>query len=436
MEVDAELLPHQLALAEDIAADILALEGGLGCGKTVGGIVKMLERIEACPGVPGLWIEPTHDLIGSILLATVDELFEQWHIPHEYRTVWRGRRDVLLVYPGEARETPVYLRSGERPERIVGFKVGWFIVDEADQMDLEVWKRAGQRLRDRRAKRRQQIAVFTPEEGFNWTHQVFHEQAAPDGLVRRVIAGVHTATNVFNPEDYLARLRMGVSEEELQRILTGKRTQRSGLVYARFNPTRHARPCSNPLDGDVFIGADFNLAPMVWLFGRRLGHEIHFWGELVSEYTDTIEVCQRARALLVDEYREQGRGHYTEAEIARMTQVIPDASCNQRRTAVDGTASDLDHLIRAGFDVRRPARNPPVRDRVFAMNLACHEDRLFVDPQRCPLLFKSLTQQPWDGTHNEPDKRHGLDHAPDAAGYPVHWYEPAHAPRGNMRIAA
>jgi hypothetical protein len=431
LDLDIELLDHQAEVVLDDESDILALEGGLGCGKTVAGIVKMLALIDANPGVAGLWIEPTRDLIGSIFLATVDELFEQWCIPYEFRTVWRGRRDVLLVYPGEARETPVYLRSGDVPKRIVGFKVGWFIVDEADQQEREVWKRAGQRLRDKRPKKRQQIAVYTPEEGFNWTYDVFHDEPVPAGLKRRVIEGVATSANVFNPGEYDARLRMGLNDDEILRVTTGKRTQKKGLVYGRFDPSRHCRPCENPLDGQVFIGADFNVAKMVWVFGRRIGHEIHIWGELIGEFIDTIEMCSRAGALLEQEHRDNNSEMVTSA-IVRSTQIVPDASAGQRRTGSSGTASDLDHLIGARFDVRRPASNPPVKDRVFAVNLMFHQDRLFIDAARCPFLVKCLKQQGWND-HGDPDKSSGLDHGPDALGYPVHFYEPARAPRGNDR---
>lgn len=429
-ELDIGMLDHQFDLVADIVSDIIALEGGLGCGKTVAGILKMLERVDAEPGIAGLWIEPTRDLIGSIFLATLDELFPEWGIPFEFRTQWRGRRDVLLIYPGEPRQTPVYLRSGDAPQRIVGFKVGWFIVDEADQQDREVWRRAGQRLRDKRAKKRQQIAVFTPELGFNWTYTVFHEEKEPPGLKRRVIEGIATTSNVFNPDDYVPRLTMGLDEDERSRVLTGKRIQRNGLVYKRFGVVNE-KECKNPLAGTVFIGADFNWTKMCWVFGRHLGGEIHFWGELVREHTDTIAQCDAALEFLEREYSKYGQ-RMSKRELAEATELVPDASVNQHRTSSMGTASDLDHLIRAGFDVRRPSKNPPVADRVFSMNAGFHDKRIFVDPVRCPFLVKCLKQQAWNEEKQEPDKKKGLDHAPDAAGYPVHFYEPSHVRRGNQ----
>lgn len=429
--IDVELLPHQYDLVIDETSDVIALEGGLGSGKTFCGVIKMLRLISVSPGVPGLWIEPTYDLIGSIFLATVDEVLPALGIAYEYRSTWRGRRDVLLVHVGTSRETPVYCRSGEKPKRIVGFKIGWFIVDEADQVEREVWKRASGRLRDRRAKVRQQIAVFTPEEGFNWTWDVFHSTSSSSTMRMRLIEGVTTMSNTFNPAEYVDRLKAGHDDEDLQRILTGKRTQRSGLVYKRFDPARHIRECANPFAGEWFIGADFNVAKMVWVFGRRLGNELHFWGELIGEYVDTIEMAQRA----LDVLQEAARRHHvpmSRAQLARSTRFIPDASAGQRRTSSRGMASDLDHVQEAGFDVVYKSTNPPVKDRVFAFNLGLHENRIFVDGERCPFLVKCLSQQGWSES-GEPDKSSGLDHATDAAGYPVHYLEPAEAPRGNRR---
>lgn len=429
-EVAVELLPHQADFVADTTSPYLVLEGGLGSGKTVALVVKMLQLAQASPGVPGLIVEPTSDLIGSIFLPTVEELFGTWGIPFDYRTQYRGRVAVLLIWPGTSAETVVYLRSGDKPQRIVGFKVGWFLLDEVDQLKADVWRRCIGRWRDSRAKVMQAVAVGTPEEGFNWTFERFHVKPAPG---TRVIQGVSTRANVFLPKDYADHLAANHDEDELARVLTGKRTTRTGLVYKRFDRTLHCRPCDNPIDGELFIGADFNVSAMAWVFGRRLGSEIHIFGELVRENTDTMAQAEEAAAYLARMFKRVKGIDITPMQAARRCQVVPDASAAARRTSA--TDSDVQHLIRCGFDVRRPATNPPIKDRIFSVNLAFAESRLFVDPDRCPTLLRCIEQQGYakDGM---PDKSKGLDHAPDALGYAVHWYEPAHAFRGNQAAHA
>ena len=129
IDIDIELLDHQADFVLDMKTATLILEGGLGCGKTFSAMLKMLTLAKAYPGVAGLVVEPTNDLIGTIFLATIDEFFPLWGVEYEFRGRWRGRPNVLLLWPGTPDETPIYLRSGDRPERIVGFKVGLFILD-------------------------------------------------------------------------------------------------------------------------------------------------------------------------------------------------------------------------------------------------------------------------------------------------------------------
>lgn len=429
LDRDVVLPHHQADIVEDRTHLTIALEGGLGCGKTFAALVKMLELIEAQPGVPGLWIEPTYGLIGSILLQKVAALFDQWGISWRYYTRHKGTSEVLIVHAGTARETMVYLRSAEHPERIVGFEVAWFILDEADQMDREVWRRCVQRHRHPSSKRKQRVVVYTPEPGFNWTYTVFHEERKPSMLV---IDGVPTSANPHNGSSYVEDLIESHDDDERARVLTGKRTALTGLVYKRLDAQKHNRVCANPLDGQVFVGADFNWTRMAWIVGRYARGEFHIWGEVVRDHTDTIAQAEALADFLVHEFHSRGYGAMDRKTILKRVHVIPDASAGQHRTSSAHTASDIDHLVRAGFDVRRPAKNPFVADRIFSVNMAFFEDRLFIDAARCPVLWRCLQRQPWDDRKQEPSKKGDLDHAPDALGYAVYWYEPRALRRGNQ----
>jgi hypothetical protein len=427
-EIHIKALTHQLALVQDKSSSTLVLEGGLGSGKTFAAVLKMLSLIDDSPGVPGLWVEPTLDLIGSILLPTITEFFEQWAIPWRYATQYDGAKSVLIVHHGTRKQTIVYLRSGDKPERIVGFKVGWFILDEADSMDGAVWKRSVARVRDSRARYLQFIAVFTPEEGYNWTWDMFHARPAPG---TRVIAGIPTSANIHNPSTYVSSLEGVAADEELARYLTGKRSSAKGLVYKRYDDKCNA-PCVDPLNGRLIIGADFNVGKMCWVFGTLRGDKLlHIWGEHIGKDIDTIRMAEEAKEILWRVHQKHG-GRDTKEYVWRRCALIPDASAGARRTSSAGLATDLQHLIDAGFDVNKPTINPPVKDRVFNVNAAFHGGYLMVDKDACPELHRCLTQQPWSKDGSEPDKTKGLDHAVDALGYAVNYCIPIDVPRGNM----
>jgi hypothetical protein len=69
-----------------------------------------------------------------------------------------------------------------------------------------------------------------------------------------------------------------------------------------------------------------------------------------------------------------------------------------------------------------PSANPPIRDRVAAVQALMEngngERRLFVDP-RCRKAIECLELQSYN-ERGEPDKDAGYDHMNDALGYLVH----------------
>lgn len=99
--------------------------------------------------------------------------------------------------------------------------------------------------------------------------------------------------------------------------------------------------------------------------------------------------------------------------------IYPDASGDSRRS-VNASQTDIALLREAGFAVSVNAANPPVKDRINAMNAmfcnAVGERRYRVNPDKCPSYVEALEQQPW-AKNGEPDKTTGHDHINDAAGY-------------------
>jgi hypothetical protein len=101
--------------------------------------------------------------------------------------------------------------------------------------------------------------------------------------------------------------------------------------------------------------------------------------------------------------------------------MYPDASGGFGSTRT--STSDIALLKQAGFDVFTKSKNPPVKDRVQAVNVmlkdAIGNVRMYVNIQRCKQFTKTLEQQGY--VNGQPDKTSGLDHAGDAGGYAV-WY--------------
>jgi len=452
-DIDIELLDHQADFVVDMRTATLILEGGLGCGKTFSAMLKMLTLAKAYPGVAGLVVEPTNDLIGTIFLATIDEFFPLWGVEYEFRVRWRGRPNVLLLWPGTASETPIYLRSGDRPERIVGFKVGWFILDEADQMTAEVYRRAIGRRRDKRVDNaggvRQACLVYTPEPGFNWTWSLFHEKRTER---MHVIEGIPTSTNRFNPKEYEAELLEAHDGADADRVTTGKRSAREGLVYRRFHDAKNLSVCPDPWAGTVELWCDFNGAKMAWTWVSLQGGVAWVFDELVREDTDTLQQAQEAaqwaalqmsarltgrstddiRAMPVEMWRVQPY------EAARLITVVGDAAGEHDAGAAGKVSYEL--IRQCGFVTRFKASNPLIEDTVLTVNVALADGWLRFDAARAPYTTRCIRQQPY-GADGKPLKgqgsrekvKAGLDHGADCIRYGVWFHRPVATRRGNQK---
>lgn len=109
----------------------------------------------------------------------------------------------------------------------------------------------------------------------------------------------------------------------------------------------------------------------------------------------------------------------------------PDASGGSRRT-VDASTSDLQIIRNAGYSVRAPRANPPVKDRILAVNAALDKCRVWINDTACKSLAEALEQQAYD-KNGMPDKSSGLDHHPDALGYLIHERMPVLRPTTTER---
>lgn len=437
--VDVQLLQHQGDVVFDVVTPVIVLEGGLGCGKTFTLLMKMLALAEASPGVAGLIIEPTHELIGTIILAAIDEIFPKLGISYEFRTQWRGRRNVLLLWPGTAKETPVYLRSGTDPTKISGFKVGWFLVDEADQMTQEVWRRAFGRKRDARAKVSQACAFYTPEPGYNWTWTRFHEKRTAR---MRVIESVSTLTNRHNPASYVEELTESHNDDaERARVLEGKRSAREGLVFRRFDEQKNVRPAVDAASGLLEMWCDFNSALMHWSCWSLSSVRAHCIGEVVREDTDTLEHAIEAARWWAD-FISAARGYrVTPDQAARQVTCIIDAAGESSSTS--STRTDAEILRQVGFTVRHKAANPRIDESVLAANVALADGWLVFDRAKAPSTTRAVQlhaygpdQKPQKGAGSREKVKAGLDHATDGVRYGVWFHRPVHLRRGNEPRAA
>ena len=155
----------------------------------------------------------------------------------------------------------------------------------------------------------------------------------------------------------------------------------------------------------LHIGMDFNTDYFSACVMLQNKDTLHVIDEILLMNASTGDMCKEIQ-------QRYGR---------RMIFVYPDASGNQRKTSANGMT---DHLIlhNAGFKVRTPKMNPPVKDAIAAVNgrlcSTSGDVKLYIDPG-CKHTLASLNKFTYKEGSRVPDKSSGYDHMFDALKYAV-----------------
>jgi hypothetical protein len=394
-------MPHQEAFVRDVTTPELALIGGFGSGKTKAFCYKTIVLAGLNAGSEGAVAEPTNHLTRTHLIPNLKLALEEMGVPYTFEATGQ-------IFHMRFREgtTKVYCLSGENYERLVGYNLAFFGSDETDTSPHAVaqamWEKAVSRVRVGRF--RQIFSTSTPE-GFKFLHDHFVTKADP--AAKRTIH----ASSYDNPllsAEYLAAMKRTYTEAQWKVWALGQfGNLNSRLVYHCFDRALSHTDLTLgglPRSTALHVGMDFNIDHMA-----AVVHVLDERGlpRAVDELVGLRDVPAMIQAL---------RDRYA----GRQVTVYPDASGRNRSPT--GFDSCLAQLRQAGLSMRVGSANPPVGDRVNAMNAmflnAEGQRRYLVNTRTCPTYAASLERQTW--VRGEPDKSNNVDHPLDAAGYFIH----------------
>jgi hypothetical protein len=400
--IRADLHPGQLAFVDDTSTQIIGISAGYGAGKTRSLCAKAVHLAAANQGFIGAVMEPTGPLIRDIWQNDFDDFLEAYDIPYTFRA--SPLPEYTLHLPGG--DTKILCRSFENWSRIIGLNLAWVLADEIDTVAPSIAGKAFPKILGRlRAGNVRQFGAASTPEGFRWMWNTFGSDDAQQRADRRLIK-MRTADNPHLPPDFIERLQANYDPQLLRAYLDGEFVNlTTGQVYDRFDRIKHVREDIAPIEDEetILVGIDFNVGNTNAALAVRRGRELFFFDEIAAAH-DTDAIGQELRR------------RYPHARILG----YPDASGANRST----NSSRSDVAILASYDISNmsPKANPPIRDRVAAVQAALEngkgETRLWVHP-RCRKLIECLELQSYS-EKGEPDKDAGYDHMNDAAGYLVH----------------
>ncbi len=376
-------------------------------GKTFVGCAEICAHFWRHPKISQGYFAPTYPQIRDIFYPTMEEVAARMGLNVKVKV---GDHEVD-VYQGKRYRGTVICRSMEKPETIVGFKIGNALCDEIDILPvdkaLKAWRKVIARMRYKEDGVKNGISVTTTPEGFKFVYAQF-VTALRDNPELGGLYGLIQASTYDNednlPLDYIESLLQSYPPELVKAYLRGEFTNlTSGSVYADFSRIlNHTNEMIEPRE-PLLIGMDFNVNNMTACINVVRNGDPRVLAERVK-VRDTPTMCQ----ILKDDYGSKGHD----------ITIFPDAS-GANTSSKNASESDLSIIRQAGFRVEVNHANPAVKDRVNAYNSmilnARGERRFKINTYLAPVTTEALEQQIWEG--GAPDKKAGMDHANDAQGY-------------------
>lgn len=397
-----------------------AFVAGFGTGKSeVMCNSALLDSMEGGSDSIIAMYEPTYDLVRLILAPRMEEKLTDWGIRYKYN------KSDNIIYTSSGQFGDFVLRTLDNPARIVGYESFRAKIDELDTLNMEHAEHAWNKViaRNRQLPRTYKpitpkpvntVSVFTTPEGFRFVHDRWVVKKNPGYEMIQA----STLSNPFLPEDYVQSLRDTYPGQLIDAYINGEFVNlTAGTVYYAYDRRKNSSRETIKPGETLYIGQDFNVGHMASTVYVQRGKVWHAVAELVDMF-DTPDVV---RAITE---RWKSKGHYIV--------MYPDASGKNRKSN-NASTSDIAQLQQAGFEVRAKSANPPVKDRVSAMNKALESGMVMINEQACPVTARCLEQQAYD-KNGEPDKSGGVDHQNDGTTYPIAYEMPIRKPVINVPV--
>jgi phage terminase large subunit len=388
-----KLLSHQL---EFITSNYrhTGLVGGFRSGKSHSGVIKTIAKKLKIPRVDVAYYLPTYSLIKDIAFPKFSEILTAQNIPF---TINKSDKDIITPYGR------IICRSMDNPDLIIGYEVGYSLVDEADVPSTKKMQETMIKILARNSVKTEgnnnaTDFVSTPE-GFKFLYNFFVKNKSEN----KKLIQARTEDNPFISEDYIDSLKEQYTQQQLEAYLNGEFVNlTSGTVYHAFNrQVNHSDREIQPRDV-LHVGMDFNITKMSAVVHVTDAKIVTSVEEITNAY-DTAEMISIIKV------------RYPKHKIV----VYPDASGNARNTAGD---SDIKLLRKAKFTVRVDKSNPSVRDRITSVNSAFKnskgETTYYVNTNNCIDYTEALEKLPYK--NGVPDKESGFDHVTDGGGYALY----------------
>ena len=351
--------------------------GAVGAGKTM---FAAHVAIEAClnnPGSKGFLGCLTYTQLKNVLFTTFKEeiykyedLLSKNGIPVKLlkRLVTSKGNMEAEFYNGSI----IYFIACEKEEKIRGYNLDFFILDEPIEIDELIFTQLMARLRGKHLPRTFGLLTTNPGSETHWIYKRFYDNEIQSKEYNHI--DTCTYDNIFLDPAYITDMEQAYDEDWVKRMLQGKWGAYSGQIFKCFNRKRFVGDYSKPFPNDdikyYVAGVD--------------------WGMTNPSSIITIGITKDNKARVMHEYRND---KYPEKKkttdvVSKVIEVL-HKKYHYRKVYCDPSAKDLIVQTKTlGVPIEKADND--VESGIGKINSLLQKDRLKMDKS----CYHLITEMP------------------------------------------
>ena len=293
LEYPIALLPKQMeAFNSTKRCRYSVYSGAVGAGKTM---FAAHVAIEAClnnPGTKGFLGCLTYTQLKNVLFTTFKEEMYKYQdeldkngIPVQIlkRLVTSKGNMEAEFYNGSI----IYFIACEKEEKIRGYNLDFFILDEPIEIDELIFTQLMARLRGKHLKRTFGLLTTNPGSELHWIYQRFYINKSGSPEYNHI--DTCTYDNIFLDPSYIHDMEEAYDEDWVKRMLRGEWGAYSGQIFKCFNHDRHVGSFDKFPNEDIkyyVAGVDWGITnpSSVITLGVTKDNNVHVVHEYRNDY--------------------------------------------------------------------------------------------------------------------------------------------------------
>lgn len=185
-------------------------------------------------------------------------------------------------------------------KELLSLNLGWFYIDQAEEVTEGVFRTLQSRLRLNKVPRRYGFITCNPEPG-NWIYKMFQKPIDDNTADEKyhksfLIINSDTRDNPFNPPDYVESLLETYPDELKKRYIEGRWDAMENQIYTEFDRSIHVvKPFTTPKSWEYIVGVDHGMVNPTGVLLAAIDFDGNIF--IIDEYYQPGVVSEHAKAI-------------------------------------------------------------------------------------------------------------------------------------------